>query len=118
MDSAAVHDDEGTVILTAGDSVLTVAAPRPWPSWVSQRTPDQLVAALRRARTEAFAGGPLPPSAEIDAPARPAVLFAGMGGDGGRRARAARLGARAESRFGGENVAGRKHGTRNVGPWT
>jgi hypothetical protein len=75
VDSAAVHDDEGTVILTAGDSVLTVAAPRPWPSWVSQRTPDQLVAALRLARMRAFAGRPLPAVPEITAPARPAVLY-------------------------------------------
>src|SRR4030095_7655540 len=50
VDSAAVHDDEGTVILTVGDSVLAVAAPPPWPSWVTQRSPDQLVAALRHTR--------------------------------------------------------------------
>jgi hypothetical protein len=76
VDSAAVHDDDGTVILTVGDSVLAVAAPRPWPTRVTQRTPDQLVAALRHARTKAFAGGSLPPVPEVTAPARPAVLYA------------------------------------------
>jgi hypothetical protein len=71
-----VHDDEGTVILTVGDSVLTVAAPRRLPSWASQRDPDELVAALRLARTRSFAGGPLPPPPRVDPPARPLLLYA------------------------------------------
>jgi hypothetical protein len=77
VDSAAVHDDEGAVILTVGDAVLTVPAPRPWPSWSAQRDPDQLVAALRLARERAFAGGELPPPPVLDAPRRPVALYAG-----------------------------------------
>ncbi|MCA2213941.1 hypothetical protein [Jidongwangia harbinensis] len=80
VDSAAVHDDAGTVILTAGDSVLTVPAPRPWPSWSDQRDADQLVAALRLARTRAFAGGELPPPPAIDPRRRPLLLYAAWAG--------------------------------------
>jgi hypothetical protein len=76
VDSAAVHDDDGAVILTVGDAVLTLPAPRPWPSWSAQRDPDQLVAALRLARERAFAGGELPPPPVVAPPRRPAVLYA------------------------------------------
>jgi hypothetical protein len=76
VDSAVVHDDEGTVLLTVGESVLAVPAPRPWPPWVGQRTPEQLVAGLRDARIKAFAGGPLPAVPEIVVPARPIALYA------------------------------------------
>jgi hypothetical protein len=76
VDSAAVHDDEGAVTLTVGDAVLTVAAPPPWPRGSAQRTGDQLVAALRAARTRAFAGGELPAPPEIRVPRRPPALWA------------------------------------------
>jgi hypothetical protein len=81
VDTAAVHDDEGAVTITVGDSVLTVAAPRPWPSRSTpasprQRDGDELVAALRAARTEAFAGGELPPPPMVEVPRRPPILFA------------------------------------------
>jgi hypothetical protein len=76
VDSAAVHDDAGAVILTAGDAVLTVPAPRPWPSWSDQRDADQLVAALRLACLRAFGGGPLPEPPEIATPRRPLLLYA------------------------------------------
>jgi len=73
-DSAAVHDDEGSVTLTVGDSVVTVPAPPPWPSGSGQRTCEQLVAALRDARMLAFAGGPLPPPPSVAVPHRPLLL--------------------------------------------
>jgi hypothetical protein len=76
VDSAAVHDDEGAVTLTVGDSVLTVAAPAPWPPGSAQRTGDQLVAALRAARTRSFAGGDLPPPPDVVVPRRPLLLYA------------------------------------------
>jgi hypothetical protein len=76
VDSAAVHDDEGAVTLTAGESVLTVAAPPRWPSWVAQRTGEELVAALRAARTSAFAGGDLPSPPTVEVPRRPLLLWA------------------------------------------
>lgn len=76
MDSAVVHDDAGTVLLTAGESVLTVPVPPPWPSPDSQRSADQLVAALRDARSRSFAISPLPPPPEIEVPRRPPALYA------------------------------------------
>jgi len=75
-DSAIVHDDGGTVVLTAGEAVLTVPVPPPWPSTSYQRTADQLVAALRDTRLRALALSPLPPPPEIDVPRRPVLLFA------------------------------------------
>jgi hypothetical protein len=74
MDSAVVHDDDGTVVLTAGESVLTVPAPAPWPSRAAQRSAAQLVAALRDARAQSFAISPLPPPPEIEVPHRPLLL--------------------------------------------
>jgi hypothetical protein len=74
-DSAVVHDDAGTVVLTAGESVLTVPVPPPWPSAESQRTADQLVAALRDARSQSFVITPLPPPPDIDVPRRPVALY-------------------------------------------
>ena len=74
-DSAIVHDDEGTVVLTAGEAVLNVPVPAPWPSRSHQRTADQLVAALRDTRIRALEISPLPPPPWIDAPRRPAALF-------------------------------------------
>ncbi len=76
MDSAVVHDDTGTVVLTAGASVLTVPVPPPWPSPDSQRSADQLVAALRDARSQSFAISPLPPPPEIEVPRRPLPWYA------------------------------------------
>jgi hypothetical protein len=75
MDSAVVHDDAGTVLLTAGESVLTVPVPPPWPSPDSQRNADELVAALRDARSQSFAISPLPPPPEIEVPRRPLTLY-------------------------------------------
>lgn len=75
VDSAAVHDDEGAVTIIAGDSVLTVAAPRPWPSWAGQRTEDQLVAALRDARNSAFFDENPPPPPEPPVVRRPLLLY-------------------------------------------
>jgi hypothetical protein len=75
-DSAVVHDDAGTVLLTAGESVLTVPVPPPWPSPDSQRSADQLVAALRDARSQSFVISPLPPPPSIEVPRRPLVLYA------------------------------------------
>jgi hypothetical protein len=74
-DSGVVHDDDGTVIVTTGDVVLVVDAPRPWPSWAAQRTAGQLVAALRDARRQALdtAGAPAPP--DLAEPARPLALY-------------------------------------------
>jgi hypothetical protein len=74
-DSAVVHDDEGTVVLTAGEEVLTVPVPPPWPSPAAQRSADQLVAALRDARTRSFELSPLPPPPEIEVPRRPGLLY-------------------------------------------
>ena len=74
-DSAVVHDDAGTVVLTAGESVLTVPVPPPWPSAESQRSADQLVAALRDARSQSFVISPLPPPPMIEVPGRPISLF-------------------------------------------
>jgi len=74
-DSAVVHDDAGTVLLTAGESVLTVPVPPPWPSAESQRSADELVAALRDARSQSFAISPLPPPPEIEVPRRPTALY-------------------------------------------
>jgi hypothetical protein len=70
-----VHDDAGTVLLTAGESVLTVPVPPPWPSPESQRTADELVAALREARNRSFAISPLPPPPAIETPRRPWALY-------------------------------------------
>ncbi|MBL7258483.1 hypothetical protein [Paractinoplanes lichenicola] len=75
-DSAIVHDDEGTVVLTAGEAVLSVPVPAPWPSRSHQRTADQLVAALRDTRIRALALSPLPPPPELEVPRRPLLLFA------------------------------------------
>jgi hypothetical protein len=75
LDSGAVHDDDGTVILTTGDIVLTVDAPRPWPSWVTQRTADQLVAGLRDARRQALDGPHTPAPPDLAVPSRPLVLY-------------------------------------------
>jgi hypothetical protein len=74
-DSGVVHDDDGTVIVTTGDVVLVVDAPRPWPSWAAQRSADQLVAALRDARRQALdtAGAPAPP--DLAEPPRPLALY-------------------------------------------
>jgi hypothetical protein len=74
-DSAVVHDDAGTVLLTAGESVLTVPVPPPWPSADRQRSADQLVAALRDARSQSFAISPLPPPPSIEVPRRPPALY-------------------------------------------
>jgi hypothetical protein len=74
-DSAVVHDDEGTVVLTAGEEVLTVPVPPPWPARATQRSADQLVAALRDARTRSFELSPLPPPPEIEVPRRPGLLY-------------------------------------------
>lgn len=74
-DSAVVHDDAGTVVLTAGESVLTVPVPPPWPSPDSQRSADQLVAALRDARSQSFVFSPLPPPPDIEVPRRPVALL-------------------------------------------
>ncbi|MET0423431.1 MAG: hypothetical protein ABW046_06130 [Actinoplanes sp.] len=75
-DSAVLHDDEGTVVLTAGEAVLTVPVPAPWPARSAQRSADQLVAALRDARARSFAISPLPPPPEIEVPRRPVALYA------------------------------------------
>jgi hypothetical protein len=74
-DSGVVHDDDGTVIVTTGDVVLVVDAPRPWPPWAAQRTADQLVAALRDARRQALdtVGAPAPP--DVAEPGRPLLLY-------------------------------------------
>jgi hypothetical protein len=74
-DSAVLHDDRGSVLLTAGESVLTVPAPAPWPARAGQRTADQLVAALRVARTRSFELSPLAPPPEIDLPGRPLAIY-------------------------------------------
>jgi hypothetical protein len=74
-DSAVLHDDGGSVLLTAGESVLTVPAPAPWPARADQRTADQLVAALRVARARSFEISPLGPPPEIEAPRRPVALY-------------------------------------------
>ncbi|MFG1603330.1 hypothetical protein [Actinoplanes sp. NPDC049265] len=76
VDTAAVHDDEGAVTLAVGDSVLTVPVPPPWPRTSSQRTRDQLVAALRDARWQAFATAHLPPPPPATVPRRPLLLVA------------------------------------------
>ncbi|GAA0565449.1 hypothetical protein GCM10010172_56230 [Paractinoplanes ferrugineus] len=75
-DSAVVHDDAGTVLLTAGESVLTVPVPPPWPGPESQRSADQLVAALRDARNQSFVISPLPPPPDVQVPPRPPALYA------------------------------------------
>jgi hypothetical protein len=74
-DSAVVHDDTGAVVLTAGESVLTVPAPAPWPSPAAQRSADQLVASLRDCRSRSFAISPLPPPPQIEVPRRPVALY-------------------------------------------
>ncbi|MEV4348828.1 hypothetical protein AB0J83_30600 [Actinoplanes sp. NPDC049596] len=76
IDSAIVHDDGNSIVLTAGESVMTVPAPPPWPKPKSQRTADQLVAALRESRTRSLALSPLPPPPEIEVPRRPLLLYA------------------------------------------
>jgi hypothetical protein len=73
-DSAVLHDDTGTVVLTAGEAVLTVPAPAPWPAPDAQRSADQLVAALRDARSRSLAISPLPPPPEVQVPRRPVLL--------------------------------------------
>jgi hypothetical protein len=75
-DSAVVHDDRGSVVLTAGESVLTVPVPPPWPATADQRTADQLVAALRVARTRSLEISPLGPPPDIEVPRRPLTLYA------------------------------------------
>jgi hypothetical protein len=74
-DSAVLHDDGGSVLLTAGESVLTVPVPPPWPASATQRTADELVAALRVARTRSFEISPLAPPPEIAVPRRPFALY-------------------------------------------
>ena len=74
-DSAVLHDDRGSVLLAAGESVLTVPAPAPWPATSGQRTADELVAALRVARTRSFEISPLAPPPDIAAPRRPFALY-------------------------------------------
>jgi hypothetical protein len=74
-DSAVVHDDEGSVVLTCGESVLTVPVPPPWPTAAAQRNAAQLVAALRDSRTRSFELSPLPPPPEIEVPARPLMIY-------------------------------------------
>jgi hypothetical protein len=74
-DSAVLHDDRGSVLLTAGESVLTVPAPAPWPPSATQRTADELVAALRVARTRSFEISPLAPPPDIAVPRRPFALY-------------------------------------------
>lgn len=74
VDTAAVHDDEGAVTLAVGDSVVTVPVPPPWPRTSSQRTKDQLVAALRDARWQAFATPELPAPPRAVVPRRPLLL--------------------------------------------
>jgi len=75
-DSAALSDGSGGVTLIAGDAVLTVVAPPPWPPWSTQRTADQLVAALRFAQHRAMAADRAPPPPEISVPARPFTIYA------------------------------------------
>jgi hypothetical protein len=75
-DSAALSDDAGGVTLIAGEAVLTVVAPAPWPPWATQRTADQLVAALRFAQHRAMAADHAPPPPEITVPGRPLALYA------------------------------------------
>jgi hypothetical protein len=74
-DSAVLHDDRGSVLLTAGEAVLTVPAPSPWPAGAAQRTADELVAALRVARTRSLEISPLGPPPEITVPRRPLALY-------------------------------------------
>jgi hypothetical protein len=74
-DSAVVHDDEGSVVLTCGESVLTVPVPPPWPRAAAQRSAEQLVAALREARTRSLEISPLEPPPRIEIPARPLALY-------------------------------------------
>ncbi|WP_285680184.1 hypothetical protein [Actinoplanes sp. NBRC 103695] len=76
VDTAAVHDDEGAVTLAVGESVVTVPVPPPWPRSSSQRTRDQLVAALRDARWQAFATPDLPAPPPAVIPRRPLLLAA------------------------------------------
>jgi hypothetical protein len=75
VDSAALADGSGGVTLIAGDAVLTVAAPPPWPPWATQRTADQLVAALRFAQHRAVLAEHAPPPPEIEVPSRPPALY-------------------------------------------
>ena len=75
VDSAALADGSGGVTLIAGDAVLTVEAPRPWPSWSTQRTAEQLVAALRFAQHRAIAAEHAPPPPEISLTGRPLPLY-------------------------------------------
>jgi hypothetical protein len=75
LDSGIVHDDDGSVIVTTGDVVLVVDAPRPWPSWVAQRTADQLVAGLRDARRQALDGPHTPAPPDLPTPHRPVLLY-------------------------------------------
>ncbi|WP_250002540.1 hypothetical protein [Actinoplanes sp. M2I2] len=74
-DSAIVHDDEGTVVLTAGEAVLNVPVPAPWPARSHQRSADELVAALRDTRIRALEMSPLPPPPLIEPPRRPVALL-------------------------------------------
>jgi hypothetical protein len=76
VDSAALADGSGGVTLIAGDAVLTVEAPPPWPPWAAQRTADQLVAALRYAQHRAVDSPHAPPPPEISLTGRPPLLYA------------------------------------------
>lgn len=64
---------DAEVMLVIGKATLTVAAPPPWPSPASQRTADELVAALREARDHDPGG--LDPPAAIDEPVRPPLIY-------------------------------------------
>ena len=75
VDSAALADGSGGVTLIAGDAVLTVEAPRPWPPGTTQRTAEQLVAALRFAQHRALVAAHAPPPPEISLTGRPLLLY-------------------------------------------
>src|SRR4051812_5353784 len=74
-DSAVVHDGDGTVVVTAGDLVLVVDAPAPWPPWAAQRTAGQLVAGLRDARRQALDTAAVPAPPDLAEPGRPLLLY-------------------------------------------
>jgi hypothetical protein len=76
LDSAALADGSGGVTLIAGEAVLTVDAPPPWPPWAAQRTADELVAALRHAHHRALGADHAPPPPEISLTGRPPAWYA------------------------------------------